>query len=248
MKYFFYFLFFIFAVLVSSVLVQAVGFSPSKLLFELEQDEVECQIITLNSDSDRIVVSDKWAESLDVDWRVGLFNASSDSHGLSVVYDSEMVGERELDVCLSGSDVGEFHGVLLMVEGQQGNSVVQMGVWLKVVISEEDKSEVGSPKSEVEGPSSGSSLSGSSSSGGGSIPIKVEEVVNESSDSVAVVGLEVEESEEEFETSLDKSQTGRGAGITGAVVGGSGSAKYVWVVVLVVLVGLGLVYSKRRKN
>ena len=248
MKHIFYFLFFIFAILVSAVSIQAVGFSPTKLDFELGQDEIECQTITLNSDSERIVVLDKWAESSDVELRVGLLNVSSDFHGLSVDYDSELIGERELDVCLSGRDVGEYRGILLMREEQKGNSVVQMGVWLKVVISEEDKSEVGSPKSEVEGPSSGSSLSGSSSSGGGSIPIKVEEVVNESSDSVAVVGLEVEESEEEFETSLDKSQTGRGAGITGAVVGGSGSAKYVWVVVLVVLVGLGLVYSKRRKN
>ncbi len=118
-------------------LAGASGFSPSSLVFNLGPNQEECQIITITSNSLTINVDDKWATNSDVEWKVSLFNSSAEEHNLNINYDNSLgEEERELQVCLSGSELGEYHGVIIMKEEQQGNSVVQMGVWLKVVVAE----------------------------------------------------------------------------------------------------------------
>ena len=117
--------------------VGAVGFSPSSLTFDLNKGEQSCQVITLSSDSETIAVSDKWAENKDIEWKVGLFNSNASDFSIFINYPKELsIDEREVEVCLSGSQIGEYHGVLLMKEEQEGNSIIQMGIWLKVIISE----------------------------------------------------------------------------------------------------------------
>ncbi len=114
----------------------ATGFSPSSLIFNLEPGEEECQKITFSSESSTISVSDSWALNKDVEWKVSLFNTSSGEHALSLTYPREVDGDAgKVDVCLIGSEEGEYQGILILTEEQEGTSIIQMGIWLKAVIS-----------------------------------------------------------------------------------------------------------------
>jgi len=94
-------------------------------------------MITINSESETIAISDRWQRIKDVEWKVSLFNNSADSHGISINYPSQITNEEnQVEVCLSGSKTGRISRSLLLREEQQGNSIVQMGVWLKAIISE----------------------------------------------------------------------------------------------------------------
>lgn len=133
MKYYFIFLSLIFFI----AGVSAASFSPSNLVYLVEKNEESCQVITLESDSDSIEVFDVWAENKDVEWSVGKFDTSASSHGLSLNYDQELsTSEREVEVCVSGSRDGEYRGAIIFKQEQEGNSVVQLAVWLKVVVGE----------------------------------------------------------------------------------------------------------------
>lgn len=117
----------------------AVGFSPSNLVYNLEPNEEECKTVTINSESETITVSDVWAENVDVEWKVSNFDTDTSEHGLSLTHsESETEGKRIYDVCLKGSQKGEYHGAIIFKQGQEGNSIIQMAVWLKVVISESE--------------------------------------------------------------------------------------------------------------
>ena len=136
MKPIFLFLF-LFGVFLISI-VGAVSFSPSYLVFNLDQNQQECQTITLGSDSSTITVLDKWANESVKDWNVNLFNDSADEYKLSIDYPKRLsFNEKTVKVCLMGVKAGEYHGIVLLREEQKGNSVVQMGVWIKAVISNE---------------------------------------------------------------------------------------------------------------
>jgi len=116
--------------------ISAAGFSPSSFKFNLNPDEKQCGTISLISDSDNITISDKWAINSSVDWRVNLFNEDSSYHGLTLTYPKEInKDQRKVEVCISGKYSGEYHGVILLREQQQGNSIIQMGVWMKIIIS-----------------------------------------------------------------------------------------------------------------
>lgn len=169
----FVFIFIMFSILISVSFIYAVSFSPPNLVFNLSVGEKNCQNITLSSDSEKIALSDKWAESKDVAWNPNLFVKSANEHGLKVTYKKELsLDEREVQVCLSGNKPGEYHGILLLSEEQEGNSVIQMGVWLKAVISEKGNEEVVNKK-EVNNISSNNLLTGAS-------------VVSERNDSVSI--------------------------------------------------------------
>jgi hypothetical protein len=136
MKYFI-FLFFIIIFLSSLSFAQASGFSPSSFTFNLIPNEEECGTITIDSTSSTISVSDTWAENKDVEWKVGLFDTSASSHGISIDYDEQLSNnENEVEVCVSGSKVGEYHGVILLREEQEGNQIIQMAIWIELIIAE----------------------------------------------------------------------------------------------------------------
>jgi hypothetical protein len=220
------FLFFIFIILISTIsLVQATGFSPSSLIYELEKGEEECKMITITSDSEQIAVSDNWAENVDVEWKVSLFETDASTHGISIDYNDALeVDEREVEVCLSGSNVGEYHGVMLLKQGQEGNSIVQMGVWLKVTIAEPET---------ITSPSNNDG--GSSSGGGGAISAKVE-VVDTEEDS---------ESEGELVVNTDEISEGENSPITGAVIGGIGNTKMIGIGLVVIIIAGLIIYNQK---
>lgn len=246
MKHFFYPLFFVFA-LTSFTLVSAFGFSPSSLEFELSQNKTSCKNIILDSDSAVIEVSDKWALNLEDEWKASLFNEDAQSHGIAIDYDNELgLGEEELEVCLSGSEVGEYHGVILMEEQKQGDSVIQMGVWLKVVITQEvevaledfdsrdvdssTRSPSGSPRSNAVALEENDTQ----------VDTVEESEVDNTSSSTGFVGVTVLKNDEEKRDIV---------AITGGVIGGESSFGKWGIMFSVAFIGavVGLVfYGKRR--
>jgi hypothetical protein len=123
-------------------MITAIGFSPENLVYNSSIGQKQCQIVTINSDSKNIIVSDKWAENKDTPWNPNLFNVSASDNELSISYDKKLsINDRTIEVCISGKKAGEYHGILLIKEEQVGNSVVQAGIWIKAVISDgKDKS------------------------------------------------------------------------------------------------------------
>lgn len=218
------FLFFLFIFIISLSYAQAVGFSPTSLIFNLEPGEKNCKIVSLTSESPIITVVDNWALDYNVEWEVGLFKEDSSSHGIDISYDNELdLDERKVEVCLSGSEVGEYHGVLLLSEQETGNSVTQMGIWLKVVIGEGEEN-VGSDQS-GEGVISGGSVTGN----------------------VVVNNLKEDGDSQENLEEVDVSKV---KGVTGNVAGG-GLVKSNYKVIggfLVGLVVIGVVVFNKRKN
>ena len=227
-----FFLLFITLTLFGLNTAQAVGFSPSSLTFELEQGQEGCKMITIDSESEKITASDSWAENESVEWKVSSFNTKAEEHEITINYDNELfIDEREVEVCLSGNKIGEYHGVLLFKEEQQGSSIVQFGVWLKVLISE---------KPAVSSGGSSGGGSGSGSGGGGGIVAAKNSTTNSS-------GIEFENLEASAETE-EETQEDYVSGITGGAIWGNINAKKLIVPGLIILAIAGLViYNKRKK-
>lgn len=149
--------------------VAAASFSPSNLVYVLEKNEEACQIITLESDSPRIEVFDFWGENKDVEWEVNNFRTSASVHGLSLNYDEELsTNEREVEVCVSGNKLGEYRGAIILKQAQEGNSVVQLAVWLKVIIEDEIEQDRNSGERASAQQSNSAGSSSSSSNAGNS--------------------------------------------------------------------------------
>jgi hypothetical protein len=226
MKQIFLFLFFIF--LVNGI--SASSFSPSSLIFELTPGEQDCKTISVSSDSEVISVSDVWAENKDVEWKINLFQSSAESLGININYLSEISSEQgEVKVCVSGINQGEYHGAIILKEEQQGNSIVQMGVWLKLTISEVKENTQNSNSGGNSGSSGSSSSSGSS---GGNLELQDSEDEEES------LKGELEELEnQEIKDSL----------ITGGVIGGIKTKNILFSVIIIGSVLIALFLVRRRK-
>jgi len=116
--------------------VKAVSYSPSSLIFNLNMGEEGCQMITINSDSETIGVFDNWAEKKEMEWKANSFNTSSNYHSIIMNYPRIIYrNEKQAKICMRGYKPGEYHGILLLKEEQRGNSIIQMGIWLKARIN-----------------------------------------------------------------------------------------------------------------
>jgi hypothetical protein len=222
---------FLFVMMLGGVL--ASGFSPSSLIYEVGVDEEMCSDLSVSSDSEVILVSDAWASDESVDWKVSNFESEASSHGLDVSYDSELsVDERDLEVCVSGSELGEYHGVLLLKEQQEGNSIVQMGVWMKVNVGESEA--LPSDASRLEP----SASEGSGGSGSGSVTRDEEPVV----EIEEVEAVEEEFEEETFEeVEMESLFTGE------AIKDASERPGAFWFVGFMFIVGAGVLYWRKKK-
>jgi hypothetical protein len=234
----FYFFIFIILILVSMSFVHAVGFSPASLTYSLDVGEEQCQTVRLTSDSETITVEDKWKENTEIEWDIKLFTASVEDLGLLINYDSELtVDEREVEVCLSGSRIGEYQGVLLLTEEAVGNSIIQMGVWLRVNIGQQQKSNLP--------PSSGGGSSGGGGGGGSVIQQnntgEVEGAVVEEGEPI----VEIQEQGDDDNKDVDQADT---APITGGVIGSVGRSIAIVIAVLVVIAVLAIYVYKHNKG
>ncbi|MFA4952973.1 MAG: hypothetical protein WC584_02015 [Candidatus Pacearchaeota archaeon] len=221
------FIFFIFLILILTTQVSAVGFSPSSLTFNLKPGESECKMISINSESETITAEDKWAENKNVEWKVSEFDTDASSLGISIDYPNELsLDEREVQVCLSGENLGEYHGVLLLREEQQGNSIIQMGIWLKVIISNEPTQS-----------SSTSSSSGGSSTNSGTA---IQTLSDNTTKNTQQKQITNEENKSEIENS----------GITGGTIGVSIIKNKIIIIIfttLLVIVAV-FVFMKKKKE
>lgn len=133
------FIFFIFILFIIAGIggIKAVGYSPSSLIYKLNVGEEQCKMININSDSEKITLSDKWAENKDAKWDVNLFQNNSGYHSIKLKYPKTLgKEEKEAKICIKGDKTGEYHGVLLLKEEQKGNSIIQVGIWIKANIDE----------------------------------------------------------------------------------------------------------------
>ncbi|MCX6748923.1 MAG: hypothetical protein NT076_04935 [Candidatus Pacearchaeota archaeon] len=204
-------------------LVCTTGFSPTSLIFNLNVGEKQCQEVSVDSTSLSISIEDKFAENKDIEWKVSNFDKSASYHSLTSTYPTQISNETgKLEYCLSGSKVGEYHGVLILKEEQSGNSIVQMGIWIKATII--------SSSPEI------TTSSATTSSGGAS-----------SSQSAAVVNSPVENQKTEETQGIDDSNPT----ITGSAIGNSGIKSLILPLgIVVVLVGIlsAYTYYKRRQR
>lgn len=203
--------------------VSASGFSPSSLIFNLNPGEKQCQTITMTSDSKALTVSDIWAANKNIDWKVSLFSDSANAHGLSLDYPAQLMTERTLNVCLSGSEIGEYHGVILIKEAQEGNSIIQMGVWIKVVISEKPAPSPSQTSAQTQQTTQQS------------------QATNTPDTQAAANNNQT--------TSTTNPESSQNAGITGAVIGSS-TGKSIWlaIIILAILTAATIVVYKIRRR
>ena len=134
------FLIFFFLIFFSMQFVNAFGFYPTSLTFEIEKNEEKCLDFSVDSDSNILTLEDRWAENKEIPWKTTLFNEISKTHSLTLDYPEEIVGGTQvIEVCVSGRKSGEYHGVLLIKQEEQNNALTQMGLWLKVIVKDKVK-------------------------------------------------------------------------------------------------------------
>lgn len=213
----------------------AVGFSPTSLIFNLNPGGEDCQMITINSESETISVSDKWAENKDIEWKVSLFNESADYHNIDISYDELLENESQVEVCLSGENIGEYHGVALLTEEQSGNSIVQVGVWLKAIVE--------AAPTQI---TSGGSSSSSGSSSGGSVGGGITTTASPNKESTNTNNLNTNNEINNPELQKGEEEQAENSGITGAVIGGKASMIGA-VVLIIVVIAIGLIIYKRNR-
>jgi hypothetical protein len=244
----FIFLFFFIIFLSSLSFAQASGFSPSSFTFNLIPGEEECGTITVDSTSPTISVSDKWAEDKNVEWKVGLFDTSASSHGISIDYDKELsINERQVEVCVSGSKLGEYHGVILLGEEQEGNSVIQMGVWIKLIIAEKTQ------KTQTQENTNKNTAGGGG--GGGSTTNSTTNTTNTTEQTVTQEGISVsapstEKTEETNQTTEEQNKENKNK-ITGLVTGEEGTRNIILGILFIIIITGIVIYStniKRKKK
>ncbi|MFH0712094.1 MAG: hypothetical protein V1889_03215 [archaeon] len=226
MKSLFFILFFIFVGLACAGSV-----SPGIVNYDVSQGGEVCHSIHVDLGS--VDVFDLWAKNTSVDWNIVLFNVNSSEYGLIVDYPKVLNSEGDIEICISGEELGEYRGAIVFRQGKQGSSIIQYAVWLNVSISEKVEEKVAPI---VESPL-GSSSSGSGSGGGALLEVFDNSSQVVENNSVGGMIVEVVDEVEDFES----------AGVTGAVVGGRGNWKVAVGVLVLVGVGLVLVYSRRKK-
>jgi hypothetical protein len=241
----FLFLFFISGAYSTSV-------SPSSLVFKLPSGETSCKTIRIDSESSTVSVVDNWAENKDVEWKTANFGTLAEEHSIQIEYDDLLENEENsVEVCLSANVDGEYHGVILLREEEEGNAIMQIGVWVKLFISDEfKKNEEGSNEPEVivlEGNKGGGG--GSGGGGGGSNINQESENNQEVEDDLEKGSSQVDKKDELISEDNNNESTddGKKSLITGAIIGGSG-AKLTFTVLIIFFVIAGIVYFQLSKK
>jgi len=211
----------------SLTIISATSFSPSSLTFNLEKNEEKCETVYIESSSE-ITISDKWAENKDIEWDFSLFETSASEHG--IIMDYEFLDENNIEICLSGINSGEYHGVLLLREEQEGNSIIQIGIWLKLIINEQENQE---DEKEIDNQNNVNNNVENPVSGGGGASVD---------DEVLIEG-EPEAGDFELEELAEPK-------IQGSVTGSSskGTISIIVIVLAAIIIAGVIVYKKKSQN
>jgi len=232
-----FFIFFIFGILISANFVcAALSLDNGKLEFNIEPGERMCKIVKVSSEDyiGKIVLRDIWPEIGEEESGFSKYTLTADDYNINIEYLDEILDfdrESEIEVCLSGESVGDFKGALIFTpegEGGQIKTVIEVGTWLLVTVSEK----------EIDNPPVNNGGSTGSSSVGGSVKTVENKTIEES---VEVVEEEVEE-EVVAEVEVEEKKSW----LTGAVIGGGmGNWKFIGGFLVVIIIACAIVYSKR---
>jgi hypothetical protein len=105
---------------------------PYQINFELQQGQTVCKNLSVES-YESLVLTDRWAESWEVNKTLSLHKLSSQEVGIELTTEiiSTDSDKNILSVCVFSQEVGKHHGVLLIREESKKSGV---GVWMNVSI------------------------------------------------------------------------------------------------------------------
>lgn len=192
----------------------------------------------------------KWAEKNAKVSSTSDFIFDNSEIELNVEYSPEIIsnfdGEEEIEVCISGDEIGIWKGSLEYRTESSGNIGMGVGTWLKVNITEGNEEEEEEQIPPATSSSSSSSSSGSSGGGGGSVNT-ISTIQNNDSNETSE-----NETQETPLGNLEEEVEKQGLGITGnAVVDfaktSKGKSAGILIVLLVAFTGI-IVYRKKFRK
>lgn len=122
----------IIALILLASVVSALQFSPTKLTFNIAKDKIVCKEIEVNSET-FLSVKDSWASNFNEEWTLSKFQTNSQDIKINIRYPlSISSSQKEIEVCISTENAGNYKGALLFKQEQLGNSQIQFAVWLEL--------------------------------------------------------------------------------------------------------------------
>jgi hypothetical protein len=259
------FLFFIFIFLIFSAgLVSGASLSgsPGSLEYELGVGQEKCLIFLVSSQdySGSLHSVMKWAEK---DAEVSSqedFVLDNSEIDLNVNYAPENIKglneEEEIQVCISGDEIGEWKGSLEYRTESSGNIGVGVGTWLKVRITEKSEEEKDSQEQTPPSTTNQNNQNSAGGSGGGIIDNADNSSINETINADnSTTNLTQEALKENSGAPLgeleDEGNEKRSSGITGSIIGNNyiqnNWKKYLAGIFILAIIGF-FVYKKKRDN
>lgn len=134
------FFIFLFLIFISISLADAsLSLSKSRIYFNLEANEKNCQNITIASEDykGKITIRDVWSQSKEEN-NINKYIYNPENLGISAEYKREIKDfnrESEIELCLTGTKNGEFRGDFIFTPESDTNIVVEVGSWLFVNVT-----------------------------------------------------------------------------------------------------------------
>jgi len=129
----FYFLFFLLIILISASLVSAaLSLDKGKLEFNVGKGEEMCKIVKVSSEDyvGKVSIRDIWPEEGEEESGFSKYTLTAEDYNINIKHPSEILDfneQSEIEVCLSGSEVGDFRGALIFTP-EPGDDVVNVVV------------------------------------------------------------------------------------------------------------------------
>jgi len=249
MKLFFIFLFFI--IIISLNFVNAsLSISPSALQFNIKSGEIECKNLTILSQdySGDLYSLLRWSGKNNYIDNPNNFKFNAEDLNLTVNYFPQNIekfdGEKKIQFCVSGKDIGIYRGSLEYRTISKGNVAIGVGVWIKVIITEPEQEEQQNPSSPPE------NNINSGGGGGGSITTtqnKTMAVQNKTSKETKTQQVENKTEKSTGESINEKDiNNENNPGITGAVIGGKGKSKIIIITLIAITIAGLILYNKEN--
>jgi hypothetical protein len=215
--------------------------------------EEKCLIFTIYSDNYNgdLYSIIRWAEKDAQVLTPNDFTLNNSDIELEVFHSPKIIknfdGREDIQVCISGNEIGAWKGSLEYRTEPSSNIGVGVGTWLRVKVQEptpETQTTTQNP------PASSSSSSSSGSSGGGSSSTTAtasNNTINNSEENFTQLSTSLGELEEETpeEEITEEKADNQNAPITGAIIGG-GKKGFAFVAFTAIIIIALLVLNKRR--
>jgi hypothetical protein len=222
------------SIVLSSLVSATLSLSTGKLYFNLNPAQQNCQKVKLISSdySGKITIRDVWTDNVS-EMNINKYGLNTDNIGITVSYQKQIDNfkdEKEVEVCLSGYEIGRYRGDLIFTPESNTNVIVEVGTWLFVNVS------------------------------GAQTGTGQEQQVTISPDNAAAAAAgnqnrqetpQAQDSQEANPTPETETSQSSGLGITGRFISGDVDVKTAGIIigVIIIILAIGiLVYIKRRKR